>query len=499
MLEQQIAMVLSPYMTLYEKLIPQDHLLRKIDQLVDFSFVEEELKDKYCIDNGRKPIPPIQMFKYILLKALYCLSDGDLIERARYDMSFKYFLGLAPEEDVIHPTSLTKFRTLRLKDKNILDMLIGKTVDIAIQEGVLKSTTIYVDSTHISSRYQGHSKSDVLLKLAKDLRRNVYQLKEGMKEKFPTKPTGKTTEETVSYCQGIVQAIRQEPGLDQIPAVKEQANYLEEVLGDLEHLKTSVDTEAQKGHKSKENHYFGYKLHLGMSDERIITAGVVTPGNEADGIHLEELVTKSREHGMKVDSVVGDAGYGNGKLIRYANGTGEEGEGPSGNFKLIAPLMISETHESKDKEGFEFNKDAGMYVCPAGHMSFKRVHQKARVGKDGEPKPAMDTYYFDIENCKYCPHKEGCYRKGSKTKTYSVTIRDMIYKEHLEHMASKESKMAYKERYKIEAKNSELKNQYDCACAIGMGLFSMRLQGAAAIFISNLRRILRLQEEKQKK
>jgi len=61
------------------------------------------------------------------------LSDVDIVERAKYDMSFKYFLNMAPEDPVIEPSSLTKFRKLRLEDANLLDMLVNKTVEIAIE------------------------------------------------------------------------------------------------------------------------------------------------------------------------------------------------------------------------------------------------------------------------------------------------------------------------------------------------------------------------------
>ncbi len=71
------------------------------------------------------------MFKYLLLKSIYDLSDEDIVERSEYDMSFKYFLDMAPEDPVINSSSLTKFRKLRLKDLNLLDMLINKTVSIA--------------------------------------------------------------------------------------------------------------------------------------------------------------------------------------------------------------------------------------------------------------------------------------------------------------------------------------------------------------------------------
>jgi len=63
------------------------------------------------------------MFKYLLLKAIFNVSDVDLVERSKYDMSFKYFLGMAPEDDVIDSSSLTKFRRLRLQNVSLLDML----------------------------------------------------------------------------------------------------------------------------------------------------------------------------------------------------------------------------------------------------------------------------------------------------------------------------------------------------------------------------------------
>uniref|UniRef100_UPI0003734881 transposase n=1 Tax=Desulfitobacterium hafniense TaxID=49338 RepID=UPI0003734881 len=131
MIQLQQTLVISPYLDLYNLVIPRDNMLRQINELVDFSFVYEELKQNYCLDNGRNAIDPIRMFKYLLLKAIFELSDADIVERSKYDMSFKYFLDMAPEEQVIDSSSLTKFRKLRLKDMNLLDLLINKTVEIA--------------------------------------------------------------------------------------------------------------------------------------------------------------------------------------------------------------------------------------------------------------------------------------------------------------------------------------------------------------------------------
>lgn len=153
MVEQQQKLVLSPYMEIYDLVIPKDNLLRQIKELVDFGFVYDELIEKYCLDNGRNAVPPIRMFKYLLLKSIYDLSDVDVVERSKYDMSFKYFLDMAPEEKVINPSLLTKFRKLRLKDINLLDLLISKTVQIALEKGIIKSKSIIVDAAHTKSRY----------------------------------------------------------------------------------------------------------------------------------------------------------------------------------------------------------------------------------------------------------------------------------------------------------------------------------------------------------
>ena len=62
MIANQVTLNLSPYITIYDLVVPQDNMLRQINDLVDFSFVLEELKNKYCQDNGRNAVPPIRMF-----------------------------------------------------------------------------------------------------------------------------------------------------------------------------------------------------------------------------------------------------------------------------------------------------------------------------------------------------------------------------------------------------------------------------------------------------
>ena len=109
------------------------------------------------------------MFKYLLLKSIYDLSDVDVVERSKYDMSFKYFLDMTPEDEVINPSSLTKFRKLRLKDMNLLDMLIAKTVQLALEKGIIKSKFI-VDAYKIKIQSKDSPSSEQSKKLVASMR-----------------------------------------------------------------------------------------------------------------------------------------------------------------------------------------------------------------------------------------------------------------------------------------------------------------------------------------
>jgi hypothetical protein len=328
------------------------------------------------------------------------------------------------------------------------------------------------------------SPREILMDRSKKLRKAVYQVDENMKIKFPTKNTTDVLENELEYCHKLIDVIEKEGTLSQYPKIKEQLNLLKEtVADDIEHLQISEDKDAKTGHKTADTSFFGYKTHLAMSEERIITAAIVTTGEKNDGKQLEQLIEKSVKAGIQVETVIGDAAYSEKGNIEYAN---------VNEIKLVSKLNPAITQGNRAKEDeFEFNKDAGMYVCKAGHMAIR----KARQGKKGVGKNQTDTYYFDIEKCKHCPFKEGCYKEGAKSKTYSVSIKSNEHTEQAKFQESDYFKEKSKERYKIEAKNSELKHRHGYDVAKSSGLIGMELQGALAIFTVNLKRILKLVDE----
>ena len=481
MLIQQQQIQFSPYSSLYDLIVPQDNLLRKINELIDFSFIYDELLDKYCANNGRTAQSPVRMFKYLLLKTIYNVSDVDVVERSRFDMSFKYFLEMTPEERVINPSSLTKFRKLRLKDTDLLNLLIGKTVSIAVEKGIIRSKSIIVDATHTLSRSNPFSAIEVLRERSKLLRKTVYLFDDQFKEHMPKKNQTNELEKELAYSKELEQRIEKEESLSSIPAVKEKLNLLKETIEDTqENFTLSKDTDARTGHKSADSSFFGYKTHIAMSEERIITAAVVTSGEKGDGPVLPKLLEISQENGIDVDTIIGDGAYTGKENLKL---TAEQ------NIKVVARLNVTIAQGArKDEDKFDYNKDADRFVCPAGHMAIR----KARQGKKNIGQNQNHTYYFDVEKCKSCPLKEGCYKDGAKTKTYSVTIKSDLHQKQISFQESDYYREKAKHRYKIEAKNSELKNVHGYNRAVAYGINNMQMQGAMAIFTVNLKRILKL-------
>lgn len=432
-MSNQLELNFSKYSELYDIVIKPDNFWRQLNDMVDFSFVYEELKDKYSSTMGRTAEDVIRMFKYLLLKSYFKLSDRGLVERTQTDLLFKYFLGYDPEETkLINSSLLTVFRRERLKDEeeNLMDKLINKTVEIALEKGLIEiKNKIIVDSTHTNAMVHHISPREELIKQAKELRKSIYKIDESMHDKMPKKreATG-LLEDQIEYTKELLNVIKNDGRFTSLPGIKEQIDYLEETMNDTEiELEYSKDQDAKVGHKTADTSFFGYKTHIAITPERIITAATITSGEKHDGKELINLIEKSEKAGIKIEAIIGDGAYSEKDNLDYC----KENE-----IKNVSKLSKLVTHGNrKNKDDFEYNKDAEMYVCKAGHMTITK--RKTGSKKKNEQ---VESYFFDVEKCKHCPFKDGCYKEGSKTKTFNVKIKDETHIEHMDYMIQKNSK-----------------------------------------------------------
>lgn len=95
-------------------------------------------------------------------------------------------------------------------------MLINKTVEIALEKGIIKSKSMIVDATHTAARYNQKSPREVLQERSKRLRKSVYEIDENIKDTFPAKNTVDDLEAEIKYCQDLVEIIEKNESIEAI-------------------------------------------------------------------------------------------------------------------------------------------------------------------------------------------------------------------------------------------------------------------------------------------
>lgn len=492
MLENKYKQItISEHISLYDKIIPQNHFLRKLKENIDFSFVNTLVEKEYSQTFGRPAKEPELMYKLLFLQTKDLLSDREVIERAKTDMSYKYFLDLNPEDEVPSYSLLSIFRNTKIKDENILEEMLRETVRQAIEKGIIKSNAIIVDATHTSSRNDRKTPTQVLRELSKNLRKEIYKSAPELPKYFPSKPEDTATlKEEIEYTKELLKRIKENMTEGINEKIKRKYKKVEELLNNehISKIQSAVDEDARTGYKSEDNDFFGYKSHVAMTTERIVTGLEVTSGEAPDGKYLPQLVEKSKKAGIKVKEVIGDAAYSGKDNLTY---------GKTENIKIISKMNPVIAKGRKEKEdGFEYIKDANTLRCPMGKIAFNQIIVPGKRYKDGYRNPKI-VYSFAMEDCKDCVNKDKCLGKTrDRGRRYSIKILEGVHKEQEEFEQTEYFKERLKkERYKIEAKNAETKNVHGLNKAKSVGLSRMRIQSYIVHITTNIKRIIKKMEE----
>jgi transposase len=483
----QIKLSLSPYQGLYDLVVPEDNLLRKIKENVDFSFVNPMLRKQYCENFGRPAKEPELMFKLMFLKKSYDLSDERLIGGAQTDMAYKYFLDLEPEAAMIDPSLMTKFRKTRITE-DILEDMLRETIRQAIEKGLIKSSSIIVDSTHTNANAKAKTVTQVLRDLSKQLRREIYREMAELSEKFPDKPesTAELAEE-IEYTYQLLESIGGDILQSEKPGLIELYERIKALLDTdrIREIHSKIDEDARFGHKTTNSTFFGFKNHLAMTEERFIAGIEVTHGGESDCNQLPLLLEKAMQNGIQVKEAVGDMAYVSEDNLKVCEEKG---------VTLYARTnsAVAAAAATPLDEGYCFNKDAGLLQCPAGELAMRVEKRAAENGN------TYLRYMFSKVKCKKCPLRGRCRVGQSKAREpgYSITKPSEKNRQRLEFEASDIFRERLKIRHRIEEKNGEMKVAHGLGRADSVGLTAMLLQTYFTSFVVNVKRIVTLTDLK---
>lgn len=138
-----------------EDLIPENHLLRRIDAVLDTAWVREELAKCYS-KIGRPSVDPEVVMRMVLLGYLYGMSENRLCDEIKMHMGYRWFCRLQPSDPVPDRTTLVKLRNNRWK-QDIWQKLLEHTVTACVKAGLVSGRHVSIDGTQIEADASIHS------------------------------------------------------------------------------------------------------------------------------------------------------------------------------------------------------------------------------------------------------------------------------------------------------------------------------------------------------
>lgn len=133
-----------------EKLISENHLIRRIKKVLDLSFIRELTKSYYCEDNGRPSIDPEVFFRMQLIAYLYGIpSDRQLCEEIQVNLAYRWFIGLSLEDEVSDHSSLSRIRDRF--GKEVFKEVFERAVEQCQRAGIVTGKKMIADATLIEA------------------------------------------------------------------------------------------------------------------------------------------------------------------------------------------------------------------------------------------------------------------------------------------------------------------------------------------------------------
>lgn len=433
----------------YENLIPKSHLLRRIDRVLDLSFLKELTAPLYASEKGRPSIDPEIFIRMILLEFLYNInSDRQLCEEIGYNLAYRWFCKLSLIDKVPDHSSITRIRD-RLGEKTY-EMIFNKVVDQCRSKGLVKLDQVMMDGSVIKANA------------------SIYAMEEREEEKL------KNDDDDQSRDSG---QIHSKDGLSNNDF--RQKNILGKKISNKTHVNKS-DPEATLSGKAFETKSLAYKTHhaIDASSRVIIDCHVTTGSRNEVGVAMERVDFIEKSLGLKIQELIADRGYGSAENLEKLE---------EKNIKTNIPLWSSRSGETFFKEldeGFVINKESEEVHCPAGH----KMKNSCRDHTTGR-----DIYTLPRPTCMACPRAQSCltaYEYKTRSKRFIVPDHHEIFFKVTEQQKDPEFKAKLWQRmWKMEGIFAEGKSFHGLRRARYRGRAKVQMQVYMISILQNLKRL----------
>ena len=140
-----------------ESLIPENHLLRKINQIISFDFIYDLLAPHYPA-TGRPSIDPVSMFRMLLVGYLYGIkSERRLEEEVRLNIAYRWFCGFELDAPIPDHSTFSKTRTRKWQQSSLFQKTFQEILKQCILSGLVDGDAMVADGSYIPANVSRES------------------------------------------------------------------------------------------------------------------------------------------------------------------------------------------------------------------------------------------------------------------------------------------------------------------------------------------------------
>ncbi len=432
-----------------EDLIPDNHLLRKIDKYIDFSFILDKTVHLYCLDNGRPPVHPITLFKMLFLGYLFGIrSERQLVKEIQVNVAYRWFLGFGLGDKIPDHSVFSQNRRRRFQDSSIFEEIFTEIVRQGIDLGFVDGKILYTDSTHLKASAN--------------------------KQKFEPLIVKRTPKDFLDELDNDIKLDRIKHGKKPLKPKKKQSDTDDDGENTKEIKSSTTDPDSGFMTRDRKPKGFFYLDHRTVdSKHNFITDVHITPGNVHDSSpYLDRLNVQMDKFNFDVKAVGLDAGYFTANICKNLI------------QKEIMAVIAYRRPNGKNgffKKGkFKFDKEKNVYICPANSTLHYRTTNRR----------GYREYISNPKTCKTCAYLGKC----TESQRYQKVVTRHVWEDYKElvngNRLTSYGKDVYKRRKEtVEISFANAKQLHGYRHAKYRGIERVKEQAFMTAIVQNIKKI----------
>ena len=412
-------------------LVPDEHILKRVDAVLDLSWLRSEVSDLYCRTNGRPGIDPEAAVRLMLAGFFQdVVHDRKLMREAQVNLAIRWFAGYRLDEKLPDHSSLTKIRQRWGVDR--FKQIFLKTAQSCIDAHLVNGETVHVDATLIRADVSWES-------LTTEHAETV--IKENASDEDTPEGRGKSPKKQ--------------------PKPKKRST-------------TDPDaTMTTSSHTHRMEPF--YKQHGAVDDLCGVIVDVdITTGQDSEGRQLPDQIKRIEENtGMEIQTLSEDAGYAHGKNYEHLENKGIDA--------IIPPQKENNNPKHLPLRLFKYDAKNKIVKCPGGKILTCRSHDE-----NGS------IYRAKSKDCKSCPLQKRCVSASAQIRTIKINpgYESLLRARRRHRQPDRKFRQTYsRHRWKVEGMHGEAKTQHGLRRAVRRGLSNVAIQAYLTAAVINLKRL----------